>query len=59
MARKHSALANKIKRMMQADEDVGKIAQQTPTVIGEPQEGLLPKSPCICPSNYLPSLLGT
>jgi len=32
---KNNALASKIKKIMQADEDVGKIAQLTPVVIGK------------------------
>ena len=33
--KKQHALASRVKRMMQADEDVGKIAQATPVLIGE------------------------
>ena len=35
MSKKNSTLSNRIKKMMQADDDVGKISQQTPIVIGE------------------------
>ena len=34
MGRKAHPLAARIKKMMQADEDVGKIAQATPPMIG-------------------------
>jgi hypothetical protein len=34
-ARKPCPLAARIKKLMQADEDVGKIAQATPTLLGE------------------------
>jgi Histone-like transcription factor (CBF/NF-Y) and archaeal histone len=33
-ARKANPLANRIKRLMQTDEDVGKIAQASPALIG-------------------------
>lgn len=33
-ARKANPLANRIKRLMQTDEDVGKIAQASPVLIG-------------------------
>lgn len=33
--KKQHALASRVKRIMQADEDVGKIAQATPVLIGE------------------------
>jgi hypothetical protein len=33
--KKQHALASRVKRIMQADEDVGKIAQATPILIGE------------------------
>lgn len=33
-ARKPNPLANRIKRLMQTDEDVGKIAQASPALIG-------------------------
>ena len=39
-ARKQNPLASRIKRLMQADEDVGKIAQATPPLIGEVLGGL-------------------
>lgn len=34
--KKQHALASRVKRIMQSDEDVGKIAQATPVLIGEP-----------------------
>lgn len=34
-ARKTNPLANRIKRLMQTDEDVGKIAQAAPALIGK------------------------
>ena len=36
-ARKANPLANRIKRLMQTDEDVGKIAQASPALIGTAQ----------------------
>lgn len=36
--KKQHALASRVKRIMQADEDVGKIAQATPILIGEKRE---------------------
>ncbi len=38
---KSSALASKIKKIMQADEDVGKIAQLTPMIIGKDKERII------------------
>lgn len=43
MKTKPDALASRIKRIMQADEDVGKISQATPVLIGRwaPKQVLL------------------
>ena len=51
--RKNNTLANRIKRMMQSDEDVGKISQQTPTVIGKASVSY--EQPCV--TCTMPSML--